>query len=336
MPSEAKNIQEQGFRSSLFGFDKNDVLAYMNALADEAQQHEMEYEQKLRRVQSELETLRSQREDVDARMKALQAEATAANQRAETAETKRREGEEQLETLQKQLDTYQSGQKESQKNANIWQLKCHDLQQQVEDLQKQLAAARQAGSAAAPTPDAVREARLEARKILSDAKLYAESAEKELKQQADTQKSRMAENARGIAAGVMLVRDRLARVDQRLSAATLDLDGLTQAIYQALDDTEAELKELGTEMRDFAQGTPEWTDPKPLAVSAAPQEPAPARQQATPQFRVKATAQPLRSHRNPTPNQSKPAGSRRLRNAHHPVSQLLQNEIDKIDDQNKK
>ena len=327
MPSEAKNIQEQGFRSSLFGFDKNDVLAYMNALADEAQQHEMEYEQKLRRVQSELETLRSERQDVDARMKALQAEATAANQRAETAENKRREGEEQLETLQKQLDTYQSGQKESQKNANIWQLKCHDLQQQVEDLQKQLAAVRQTGSATAPTPDAVREARLEAKKILSDAKLYAESAEKELKQQADTQKTRMAENARGIAAGVMLVRERLARVDQRLSAATLDLDGLTQAIYQALDDTEAELKELGTEMRDFAQGTPEWTDPKPAPAvpETMPSKPA------TPQFRVKATAQPLRSHRNPAPAQSKPAGSRRLRNAHHPVSQLLQNEIDKID-----
>ena len=31
MPSEPMNIQEQGFRSSLFGFDKNDVLAYMNA-----------------------------------------------------------------------------------------------------------------------------------------------------------------------------------------------------------------------------------------------------------------------------------------------------------------
>lgn len=328
MPSDTKNIQEQGFRSSLFGFDKNDVLAYMNALADEAQQHEMEYEQKLRRVQSELDTLRSERKDVDARIKALQAEAATANQRAEAAENKRREGEEQLEDLQKQLDTYLSGQKESQKNANVWQLKCHDLQQQVDDLQKQLAAARQTGTA--PTPDAIREARLEAHKILSDAKLYAESAEKELKQQADAQKARMAENARGIAAGVMLVRDRLARVDQRLSAATLDLDGLTQAIYQALDDTEAELKELGTEMRDFAQGTPEWTEPQP-----AQGQPAPAKQSA-PQFRVKATAQPLRNHRNSPQAPPKPAGSRRLRNARHPVSQLLQNEIDKIDDQNKK
>ena len=51
MPSEPMNIQEQGFRSSLFGFDKNDVLAYMSALADETQQHEMEYEQKLRQLQ---------------------------------------------------------------------------------------------------------------------------------------------------------------------------------------------------------------------------------------------------------------------------------------------
>lgn len=329
MPSEAKNIQEQGFRPSLFGFDKNDVLAYMSALADETQQHEMEYEQKLRQLQTELETLRSERADVDARIKALQAEADAANQRAETAETKRREGEAQLDTLQQQLGTYQSSQKESQKNANIWQLKCHDLQQQVEDLQKQLTAARQQNPAAAPTPDAVREARLEARKILSDAKLYAESAEKELKQQADTQKSRMAENARGIAAGVMLVRDRLARVDQRLNAATLDLDGLTQAIYQALDDTEAELKELGTEMRDFAQGTPELNVPDPEPVPLAPAKPA------TPQFRVKATAQPVRAHRSAAPVQPKPSTGRRLRNARRPVSQLLQDEIDKIDDQTK-
>ncbi len=52
MPSEPMNIQEQGFRSSLFGFDKNDVLAYMNALANEAQQHELEYNRQLQQLQS--------------------------------------------------------------------------------------------------------------------------------------------------------------------------------------------------------------------------------------------------------------------------------------------
>lgn len=322
MPSETKNLQEQGFRSSLFGFDKNDVLAYMNALAEEAQQHEMQYEEKLRRLQSELDEARTRRDESAVRIETLKAELEAANQRADAAESKRRDSDEELETLQKQLDTYQSGQKESQKNANIWQLKCHDLQQQVDDLQKQLNAARQLNTNAAPTPEMVREARLEASKILADAKLYAESAEKELKQQADTQKSRMAENARSIAAGVMLVRERLARVDQRLNAATLDLDGVTQAIYQALDDTEAELKELGTEMRDFAQGTPELDLPEPPASLQA--KPAPQ------QFRVKATAQPVRTHRNPAPQQPAHSGNRRLRSVRRPVSQLLQDEIDNL------
>lgn len=324
MPSDTKNILERGFRSEWMGFNKNDVLAYMNALADESQQRKMEYEQKLHKLESELESLRRERSDSDSHIAALQAEVDAANQRADAAESKCREGEDQLAVLQRQVDTYQSGQQESQKNANIWQLKCHDLQQQVEDLQKQLSAARQGGSAA-PAPDAIREARLEARKILADAQLYAESAEKELKQQAEAQKTRMAENARGIAAGVMLVRDRLARVDQRLSAATLDLDGLTQAIYQALDDTEAELRELGTEMRDFAQGTPEASAP----------EPAPAAKPAAPQFRVKATAQPVRP-RSSAPQPNPPAGGRRLRNVRHPVSQILRDEIDKIDSQTKK
>ena len=331
MPSDSMNIQEQGFRSRMFGgFDKNDVLAYMNTLANEAQQHELEYQEKLRQLQSQLDDLRSQRADAEARVDALKAELAAANQRADQAEAKRRESDEQLQKAQAAAEGVQSEHREIQKNANIWQLKCHDLQQQNETLTQQLAAARQLNAAPAPTPDVVREAKLEAQKILADAKLYAESAEKELKQQADTQKSRMAENARGIASGVMLVRDRLARVDQRLSAATLDLDNLTLAIYQALDETEAELKELGLDMRDYAQGTPETDIPvEPVEEAPAPQ-PVPQTQpvqqpQAAPpkpeKFRVKATP-----HRAP----AKPV--RRLRSVNRPVSQLLQDQIDRMGD----
>ena len=312
------NIQEQGFRSSLFGFDKNDVLAYMNALANEAQQHELEYNRQLR----------SERGTADSRMEALKAELAAATQRADTAEAKRREADEQLETIKKKTASFQSTQRESQKNANIWQLKCHDLQQQVDELQKQLTAARALNTAAAPaapTSDLVREAKLEAGKILADARLYAESAERELKQQAETQKNRMAENARSIASGVMLVRERLARVDERLSAATLDLDGLTQAIYQALDQTEAELKDLGTDMRSFAQGTPETDIPAPVpprpAAAAKPAAPSP--EKPAERLRVKAKAQPVH-HTAPA------APVHRLRNTRRPISQLLQDQIDKL------
>ena len=326
MPSEPMNIQEQGFRSSLFGFDKNDVLAYMNALANEAQQHELEYNRQLQQMQSRLDELRSQQSSDDSRIEALKAEVAAANQRAEAAETRRRESEEQLETLQKQTASYQSNQRESQKNANIWQLKCHDLQQQVDELQKQLTAARTLNTAAAPaapTSDLVREAKLEAGKILADARLYAESAERELKQQAETQKNRMAENARSIASGVMLVRERLARVDERLSAATLDLDGLTQAIYQALDQTEAELKDLGTDMRSFAQGTPETDIPAPVPPRPAAKPAAPSPEKPAERLRVKAKAQPVH-HTAPA------APVHRLRNTRRPISQLLQDQIDKL------
>ena len=315
------NIQEQGFRSSLFGFDKNDVLAYMNALANEAQQHELEYNRQLQQLQSKLDELRSERGTADSRMEALKAELAAATQRADTAEAKRREADEQLETIKKKTASFQSTQRESQKNANIWQLKCHDLQQQVDELQKQLTAARALNTAAAPaapTSDLVREAKL-------DARLYAESAERELKQQAETQKNRMAENARSIASGVMLVRERLARVDERLSAATLDLDGLTQAIYQALDQTEAELKDLGTDMRSFAQGTPETDIPAPVpprpAAAAKPAAPSP--EKPAERLRVKAKAQPVH-HTAPA------APVHRLRNTRRPISQLLQDQIDKL------
>ena len=315
------NIQEQGFRSSLFGFDKNDVLAYMNALANEAQQHELEYNRQLQQLQSKLDELRSERGTADSRMEALKAELAAATQRADTAEAKRREADEQLETIKKKTASFQSTQRESQKNANIWQLKCHDLQQQVDELQKQLTAARALNTAAAPaapTSDLVREAKLEAGKILADARLYAESAERELKQQAETQKNRMAENARSIASGVMLVRE-------RLSAATLDLDGLTQAIYQALDQTEAELKDLGTDMRSFAQGTPETDIPAPVpprpAAAAKPAAPSP--EKPAERLRVKAKAQPVH-HTAPA------APVHRLRNTRRPISQLLQDQIDKL------
>ena len=124
MPSEPMNIQEQGFRSSLFGFDKNDVLAYMNALANEAQQHELEYNRQLQQLQSKRDELRSERGTADSRMEALKAELAAATQRADTAEAKRREADEQLETIKKKTASFQSTQRESQKNANIWQLKC--------------------------------------------------------------------------------------------------------------------------------------------------------------------------------------------------------------------
>ena len=111
-------------------------------------------------------------------------------------------------------------------------------------------------------------------------------------------------------------------MDERLSAATLDLDGLTQAIYQALDQTEAELKDLGTDMRSFAQGTPETDIPAPVPPRPAAKPAAPSPEKPAERLRVKAKAQPVH-HTAPA------APVHRLRNTRRPISQLLQDQIDK-------
>lgn len=329
MPSESISMQEQGFRSSLFGFDKNDVLAYMNALANEAQQHEMEQQQKLQQLQAQVDGMRAEHDEACTRAEALAEQLRQAEERAGEAERRYQECKTQLETEQQRSATFQSGQKESQKNANIWQLKCHDLQQQLQTLQGQLqqaVQARPAAPAAVPAPapapagdpKTTQEARTEARRILADAHLYAETAERELKEQAAQQKARMAENARGIAVGVLVLRDRLARVDEKLNAASLDLEQATASIYQALDATEEDLRVLGTEMRNFTHGTPESDPPR----AAEPPQAAPA-----PAQRTKVPAQRL--HR---VSSTAPVPRNRLRSVRkHPVSQLLQQEMDRLE-----
>ena len=121
----------------------------------------------------------------------------------------------------------------------------------------------------------------------------------------------------------MLVRERLARVDERLSAATLDLDGLTQAIYQALDQTEAELKDLAPICAALRRAHRKQIFPHrcrraPPAKPAAPSPEKPAER-----LRVKAKAQPVH-HTAPA------APVHRLRNTRRPISQLLQDQIDKL------
>ena len=87
----------------------------MNALANEAQQHELEYNRQLQQMQSKLDDLRNERSAGDSRIEALKAELAAATQRADAAEAKRREADEQLETIKKKTASFQSTQRENQK-----------------------------------------------------------------------------------------------------------------------------------------------------------------------------------------------------------------------------
>lgn len=322
MPQVESAVQAQGFRSRLFGFDKDDVLAYVSALAADAQQQELAYQDQIRQLQSQLDKLRGEQSNARACVEKLQEELAAAEQRATLSEKQYDEIAGKLSDSEKRAAEYASRSREAQQAANEWQFKCRDTQRQLEAKTRELEEkAAQPAPVLAPPPapaEPTEEARLEARRILADARLSAENAEKHLQAQAQEQQARMAENARGLAAGVLVLRDRLARVDARLDAAALDLENATSAIYQALDAADADLRTLGAQMENFGQTAP--ADPAP----AQPQAAAPRR---------KVTAQPIARRARPV-RQAAPAPAHRLRRtAGNTVSQELLDALDRLEEQ---
>ena len=117
------------------------------------------------------------------------------------------------------------------------------------------------------------------------------------------------------------LRDRLSRVDARLDAASLDLENATAAIYEALSQTEDDLRALGVEMSEFRHA--------PDAPPKAPASPAPpaARQKATAQ----AVQRPAQSSRSKGTQRAKPQRLRRT--GRMPVSQELLDALDRLEDQ---
>ena len=320
MPPLDSAVQEQGFRSSLFGFDKDDVLAYVSALAAENQQQAQLYEEQQRQLQAQIEKLKAEQVNARACVEKLQQQLTEAEERAALAEKQYDEIAAKLADAEKRAADASARSRENQQASNEWQFKCRDMQRQLD-----AAAAEKpvlpVVPAAPVNTDTPAEARLEARRILADARITAENAEKRLAEQADEQKRRMADNARGIAAGVMVLRDRLARVDARLDAASLDLENATAAIYEALSQTEDDLRALGVEMSEFRHAP----DAPPKA-SASPAPPA-ARQKATAQ----AVQRPAQSSRSKGTPRAKPQRLRRT--GRMPVSQELLDALDRLEDQ---
>lgn len=347
MPSKDPSIQEKGFRTSMLGFDKNDVLAYMNALANETQQRELEYQQTIDELNAQLDKLKKDQANARRCVEKLQAELNQATQRAETAEKAGSDAVTKLRDAEERATGYQAKYKECQQSILELQFQKRDLEKQIAEMEAMIPKGGMPTMAATPAPkpapvapapepvkpareevaapvNVTEEARIEAKKILADARLNAENAERRLRQQEDDQKARMADNARALAAGVQLLRDRLTRVDEKLASASMDLENATGAIYQALDDTSQDLEDLGADMRSFGKLRPAA---KPAPAPQAQPQPAaaPARAKVSPR-RVRPSAP------QPTPEPVK-----RLRRSapFRPVSQELGDALDRLDKHSK-
>ena len=433
MPSVKPNMPEEGFRRQVYGFNKDDVLAYVSALANEAQQQQQQYEEQITQLKAQLDKLRQDQQNARSCVEKLQSDLLAQTSRAEKAEgdlaaanKKLSEYEDELKLSESHATNYRDRYQQSQKTLLEWRNRCRELEQQLQDARAAAAAAvigqmgeqqpeedekdyfsappADAVPAAEPqqpaTPEAVpaaadpvmpepvsqepqqedapaaaeqpsqegtpdpevrpdpdpswwateHSATVRARKILADARIYAQSTERRMRQEAEEQKARMAGNARDLAAGVQLLRDRLSRVDEKLSAASIDLENATAAIYEALDHTEADLQALGAKLDAFANGTPELDSPKPApaakparapkavpaartAVVPAPQPP--VREPAALAAQSRSGAAPQRVRPVVKAKQAKPAAPvRRLRSSRRAVDQTLQDALGRLDGDN--
>ena len=220
-------LQEKGFRTTFRGFDKNDVLAYLNALDNENRQHSAEQEEQIAQLQAQLDKMRSEQSAARACVEKLQSDLSAANQRAEAAEKSAAEVVARAKSVEERATANLSRNKENQQAVVEWQFRCRDLQKQIDEYEKQIAeyeamipkggmpAPKQEPAPApqpapqekpepapepkAPQADVTEEARIEARQILMEARLKADAAEERLKQQAEEQQGRMTEHARDLA-----------------------------------------------------------------------------------------------------------------------------------------
>ena len=87
MPSsQTLSAAGKGLPNTFRGFDKNDVLAYLNALDNENRQHSAEQEEQIAQLQAQLDKMRSEQSAARACVEKLQSDLSAANQRAEAAE----------------------------------------------------------------------------------------------------------------------------------------------------------------------------------------------------------------------------------------------------------
>ena len=326
-------LQEKGFRTTFRGFDKNDVLAYLNALDNENRQHSAEQEEQIAQLQAQLDKMRSEQSAARACVEKLQSDLSAANQRAEAAEKSAAEVVARAKSVEERATANLSRNKENQQAVVEWQFRCRDLQKQIDEYEKQIAEyeamipkggmpapKQEPAPAPQPTPqekpepapepkapqaDVTEEARIEARQILMEARLKADAAEERLKQQAEEQQGRMTEHARDLAASLAMLRERVTRVDERLSA---------------LDATGADFEAFGTELRHFGENTAKENYPAAQAKVRHNKSAQPAAKR----------VRPVRSQPQVQANNANTHRLRRAGDTHRSVSQDLNAELERL------
>ena len=291
---------ETEFHTELFGFNRVEVLSYIERISAANAEKARALEDTIAALQKDLTGVRRQGSTLAQKAKQVFNELENQKKRAEDAVAEAAALRTEVDKANDEIAAVRSRLfAREQENAALKSDNAR-LSETVDDLTRALTRrgaplpAGQNASASGSSGDQalLQQAQLKARDILRAADAQATAHIEKAKEdaaaivaQAKVEKSKakagLAESADGIAASIAVLKAQLAAVDAKILAATGDLQKATDGITAALGNTERSLSSLGAQVERFPENAPA-AQPQPAQPAAppAPQEPAPAREYA--------------------------------------------------------
>lgn len=294
------------FKTSLMGFRKAQVLAYIDEMSAKALETQKQQEEAAEALRKELESAKADNDLLLEKTKEVCDKLTSEEKRAGEAESRARAVSEQLLHMEETANGYKSRLFTKEQETVVLRADNARLTEELEQQHRQLEQARaELDAARAEAEEKARLGReeLERQRSAFEAEKQAgrqqmdqqrEAAQREMDQQREaaqrqlelekarldqsrrTQQETARASAQQMADTVLLLRSQLEQVDRQIADAADRLQKATGAIYTALGETEQNLVTLGAQAESFPKPLPEQPKarPRPERDKRPPRRPA--------------------------------------------------------------
>ena len=261
------------FKTSLMGFQKAQVLAYIDELSAKALETQRKHEEAAAALRSDLDAARADNELLLEKTKEICDKLSGEEKRAGEAESRARAVSEQLLHMEETANGYKSRLFTKEQETVVLRA---DNARLTEELERQHKLLEQAladlDTARTEGEEKARLGREELEKEKEEGRRQLELEKARLEQTRRDQQATARESAQQMADTVLLLRHQLEEVDRQIADAADRLQKATGAIYTVLGETEQNLVTLGAQAESF---------PKPLESAPKPQ-PRPEREKRPP------------------------------------------------------
>lgn len=251
------------FKTSLMGFQKAQVLAYIDELSAKALETQRKHEEAAAALRSDLDAARADNELLLEKTKEICDKLSGEEKRAGEAESRARAVSEQLLHMEETANGYKSRLFTKEQETVVLRA---DNARLTEELERQHKLLEQAladlDTVRTEGEEKARLGREELEKEKEEGRRQLELEKARLEQTRRDQQATARESAQQMADTVLLLRHQLEEVDRQIADAADRLQKATGAIYTVLGETEQNLVTLGAQAESF---------PKPLEAAPKPQ-----------------------------------------------------------------